>query len=163
MALCLPIVSQGSVLSSKGLVPVQELGSCCSPCNVGWVLSLHKNTVKGHTTYESLNENVVPRVIQLLVPLVKFTSGDVMQYFYSLLRLPLRGDKNTIHQGFFCLPVTALNVDHVSVFVQKLLFLHSTFINQHHARPTTSPCVVIVIMPEDSASSTVYTNRHSCN
>lgn len=161
MALCLPIVSQGSVLSSKGLSPVQRLGSCCRPCNVGWFLSLHKNTMKDHTNYESPNENVVPRVIQLLVPLVKFTSGDVVQYFCSLLRLPLRGDKNTIHQGFFCLPVTALNVDHVSVFVQNLLFLHSTFINQHHPRPT--PRVVIVIMPEDSASSTVYTNSHSCD
>lgn len=67
----------------------------------------------------ALNENAVPRIMQLLVPFAEFTSGAVSQSFYSLLRPPLGVNKSPMHESrLFRFPVAAVNVDHVSVFAQ---------------------------------------------
>ena len=82
----------------------------------------------------ALNENV-PRIMLLLVPGAEFTSRVVLQYYYSLLRWPLGvGEQEHCGSKIFSLPGTAMNMNHVSVFMQ----VFSSFI-QHVFITTTFP------------------------
>lgn len=90
MALWLQIVSQGSVSSSEGLaLCAGALLLRQTLCAMRAGLCSRIKTPWGVTPpTRALNENAVPRTMQPLVPSAEFTSGAVLQYFYSLLTLP---------------------------------------------------------------------------